>query len=349
MTDNCCCHNLRVGREIDVSKWKNLLDSVSCASPFQSPDFFYFYLNLKDSKHQPFALAIEDEDDSLQSLVSGVIMRESGWKRFFSSRAIITGGFLIRDYTRANRSLSKLIVSLNDYLKSERVIYAEIRNLNDYSPYKDHFQKNNWYYIPHLNYQVDCSDLDSMKKRVSASKIRQIRKSITNGCRISWAKKKEQVHEFYAILATLYEKRVRTPIPEERFFLELFECGVRFLVVTHNDRIIGGMVCPVLNNNALYEWFVCGLDEEYRDKGIYPSVLVTWGAMEMANQEGFLKFDFMGAGKPDEPYGVREFKSKFGGALVEHGRFTSIYVPLLYTIGKIAIGFKKRIWIKFNS
>jgi len=50
----------------------------------------------------------------------------------------------------------------------------------------------------------------------------------------------------------------------------------------------------------------------------------------------------MGAGKPDEGYGVRDFKAKFGGELVEHGRFIHINQPVLYTIGKQAVKFLKR-------
>jgi len=49
----------------------------------------------------------------------------------------------------------------------------------------------------------------------------------------------------------------------------------------------------------------------------------------------------MGAGKPDESYGVREFKAKFGGNLVEHGRFEMIFNKYLYHIGIIGVKFLK--------
>jgi lipid II:glycine glycyltransferase (peptidoglycan interpeptide bridge formation enzyme) len=50
----------------------------------------------------------------------------------------------------------------------------------------------------------------------------------------------------------------------------------------------------------------------------------------------------MGAGKPDIPYGVRDFKMAFGGQLVEHGRFLCIHKPLLYWIGRLAVKWIKR-------
>jgi hypothetical protein len=45
----------------------------------------------------------------------------------------------------------------------------------------------------------------------------------------------------------------------------------------------------------------------------------------------------MGAGKPDIPYGVRDFKMEFGGELVEHGRFLCVRKPLLYWIGELGV------------
>ena len=39
---------------------------------------------------------------------------------------------------------------------------------------------------------------------------------------------------------------------------------------------------------------------------------------------------------------VRDFKAKFGGELVEHGRFLCVRKPLLYWIGKTGVKLLKR-------
>jgi len=56
-------------------------------------------------------------------------------------------------------------------------------------------------------------------------------------------------------------------------------------------------------------------------------------------------FDFMGAGKSGEGYGVRDFKERFGGKLIEYGRFRKIINPVLFRAGelglKIRAGLKK--------
>jgi len=46
-------------------------------------------------------------------------------------------------------------------------------------------------------------------------------------------------------------------------------------------------------------------------------------------------FDFMGVGIPNRPYGVRDFKSKFGGELVNYGRFGRRNSKILYVISEL--------------
>ena len=51
----------------------------------------------------------------------------------------------------------------------------------------------------------------------------------------------------------------------------------------------------------------------------------------------------MGAGAPgDGGYGVRDFKAKFGGELVEYGRFRYVANKPLYTLGKWAVNLMKK-------
>ena len=64
-------------------------------------------------------------------------------------------------------------------------------------------------------------------------------------------------------------------------------------------------------------------------------------AVERVN-EFLARFDVMGAGKPNVPYGVRDFKAEFGGQLVEHGRFLHICQPFLYRIGTLGVRLLKQ-------
>ena len=54
--------------------------------------------------------------------------------------------------------------------------------------------------------------------------------------------------------------------------------------------------------------------------------------LESGSESGYRKYDFGGAGKSDEDYGVRQFKAKFGGELVNYGRNTWVPSPLIFSV-----------------
>jgi len=91
---------------------------------------------------------------------------------------------------------------------------------------------------------------------------------------------------------------------------------------------------------TVYEWFECGLNAEYKEQ--YPSVMATWAGMEWAHAHGCARYDMMGAGEPGVPYGVRDFKSEFGGEMVEHGRYLCVLKPWLYQLGTIGVRLQKK-------
>lgn len=115
--------------------------------------------------------------------------------------------------------------------------------------------------------------------------------------------------EYYTILADLYNTKIKTPLFPYEFFLKISAMKENHLfLVKYQGSVIGGSLCVSCKNTTLYEWFVCGLDGKY--KNIFPSTLATWAAIEYAASNHFRYFDMMGAGKPDEGYGVRDFKAK---------------------------------------
>ena len=49
------------------------------------------------------------------------------------------------------------------------------------------------------------------------------------------------------------------------------------------------------------------------NKNSFASELATWEPIKWGTSNGLSSFDFMGAGKPGQKYGVRNFKRGFGG------------------------------------
>lgn len=323
-----------VNNDIPISSWKEFIAGNLHATPFQTPEFYKLINSVKNLSGD--AIAVFDSD-SIKALAVICLIRESGLKGYFSQRAIIYGGPVIND---DNKEAFDLLLSRISEIIRNKAIYIETRNFSDYSIQKEIFYRHGYKYLPYLNFHVLTGDLGPMNRSVSSSRMRQIKKAQKNSVKWKEAENMEEVEMFYNILSRLYKYKIRKPLLPFEFFSNFFESSLgKYFLVDYKGKIIGGIMCPIIEGKAIYEFYVCGLDDEYKEQ--YPSVMATWAAMEYANQNNIPLFDFMGAGKPDEKYGVREFKARFGGELVEYGRFIKVNNPFLYNLGKLGLKVKK--------
>lgn len=315
-----------------------MVAGAETATWFQTEAAYLFFASLP-TMMRPFAYGVA-EDGVLKGVVVGfVTVEQSRWRQFFTRRAIINGGPLLAEDI-STEALRLLLQRLREEVSKE-AIYIEMRNFNDYSRWKDSFEACGFAYQPHLNFHLDCSEESVIQRNMHESRRRQVRKGLASGAVIEEAKTEQEVRDFYRILEQLYRRKVKTPLFGLEFFLAFFrqEWG-KYLLVKFEGKVIGGMMCPILEGRAIYEWYVCGLAEPYREQ--HPSVLATYAAMQYAVEHGLPRFDFMGAGKPGDDYGVRAFKAQMGGEQVEHGRFLLIAKPLLYRIGVLGVAWLKR-------
>lgn len=324
--------------KIDFSKLESFVYNHSHGNFFQSVKAYDFFNQLQN--HEPMFIIAEDYNNQIVGSLLAIIFKEGkGIKGYMSRRCIVWGGPIVKN--EDTKVYKSLLNKLNTEIKG-KVIYTEFRNFTDYSDKKLVFQGYQYRFNEHLNFIVSISSLDEAKAKLSTSKKRQINKSIKNGAEIIEADKIEQVREFYFLLKKLYKEKVGKPLPDIELFEKFFHSDSlgKYLLVKYRENIIGGIMCPVYKD-TIYEWYVCGLDGDFEN--IYPSVLATWAPIEYAANYGIKYFDFMGAGSPNKDYGVREFKSKFGGELVNYGRFKKINSTLLYKIGELGVKILGRI------
>lgn len=334
--------------QIDRTEWSNLVASSSTGTWFQTPEAYDFYVS-QPELFKPFVVGVTCDPAGAQTQLRGVCVgyvtiERGAIKQFLTRRAIIIGGPALAD-DASSEEVEFLMNGVKE-LMSERIngapIYIETRNFNDYSRWKEAFKKAGFEYISHLNFHVDTSSIEVVEANLGKSRKRDIRTTIREGVTIIEKPTKEQIMEYYSILDDLYKTRVKTPLFPLPFFLELYRHkDARFLLTELNGKIIGGTVCVAQEGKCLYEWFACGEDGVYPH--VFPSCYATYAGIKYAAEHGIPRFDMMGAGKPDEAYGVRDFKAKFGGKEVEHGRFLCITQPLLYKIGFLGVKLLKKL------
>lgn len=305
---------------IDRQQWSELVRTRETGTWFQSPEAYDFFASMPELM-EPFVYGVERAGKLCAVCVGYVTKEPNPIKQFFTRRAIIIGGVAVA----ANGAKEDTVILLN-YVRKElkpKSIYIETRNFNDYSPWKEAFEAAGFVYKPHLNFHVDPAT-----NNLSDNRKRQLKKS---DAVVSEGVNELEIREWYEVLSELYRTKVKTPLWPIDFFLEAYRQGIaKFLLVKHEGRIIGGSMV-VADERTVYEWFECGLNAECKDQ--YPSVMATWGGIQLAHQSGCTRYDMMGAGEPGVPYGVRDFKAEFGGQMVEHGRFLYVCKPMLYRLG----------------
>ncbi|MCF8367459.1 MAG: peptidoglycan bridge formation glycyltransferase FemA/FemB family protein [Bacteroidales bacterium] len=323
-------------QNIKLTEWDNFVGLNPNGTVFQSSEMMELFNKTHNYQPVPICVLI---DNKIVGVILGVIIKEySGPLGFFSSRTVVYGGPLTDPFIKdTERVIDLLINELISKVKN-RSIFIQFRNFSDQSNFIPIFNKYGFNFMERLNYLVDTTSEKLVKKRMSNSKLRQVRKGLETGVEIRTPENEKEVKSLYQILSTLYKKKVKKPLPNYSFFKNFYEQSKKgklgeILLVLFEKKVIGGIVSPVFRDKTIYEWYVCGLDQEY--KHLYPSVLATWAAMDYALKNNIQAFDFMGVGVPDKDYGVREFKSKFGGELVNYGRFGRINNKFLYAITEV--------------
>jgi len=322
----------------NLEEWGNFVNIHPNGNFFQTLEFVNLINSVLNYKAKVISHIVKNK---IKGILVYIEQKEgSVVKGYFTNRCIVWGGPLVLNGGKEDEIAGSLLEKLKEQTGA---IYIEFRNLFDTVGFMNAFESCNYSYQPHLNFIMPIStDPERTLLLLNSSRRRQVRKSLKSGAEIIIPTLIEEVQEFYQILVWLYKKKIKKPLPPWSFFHNFFhkqDVGKYFLIKFEN-KIIGGIMCPIYKN-TIYEWYVAGTDGVY--KNVSPSVLATWAPIEYGAKNGLKYFNFMGAGKPDADYGVREFKSKFGGKEVEYGRYLFINKPILYKIGKFGLWFYKMI------
>ena len=315
---------------IRKSGWKEYVMDHADGNFFQLPEAFDLFQHVPG--YIPSVFAALDSTGKIAGILVSVLQQEPKFYAKLTSRSIIWGGPLVDNSEVCETILIQYLETLG-----KKAIYTQFRNTYDTSHLKSSFQKMKFIYLEHLNFLVhtETESPEKLLSSMSKSKSRQIKKGLSSA-EIIETNCEEDIHTFYQLLQTLYQEKVNKPLAPKKFFdyfrEQLVSKGLgKFLLIRHEGKIIGGIVCPIFPGKAIYEWYIAGMDKEYKEQ--YPSILSTWAAIAEGQKMGLKHFDFLGAGKPDADYGVRDFKAKFGGELVQYGRYEKIHHPLLMKIG----------------
>jgi len=324
---------------IDKKEWSNFVNNHPDGNIFQTPEMFDLYN--RTEKHDPVVLCIKENEEIVGILLAVIQKEHKGLIGKFSSRSIIMGGPLIKNNDR--KILELLLKEYNKTIR-RKVIYSQFRNFRDWDVLKDKFENYGFEYEEHLNilFNLDLSK-DELLNQMHKQRRHNVRRAKNKGVIFKEITNSNEIKSCYELVKETY-KRVKLPYPENSYFQNSYDIFytnkyIRFFGAYIGKKIIGTRIV-LCYKDLVYDWYA---GSSFVDKNKYPNDFLPWEVMLWSKNNGYKIFDFGGAGKPGIPYGVRDYKKKFGGEFVNYGRFEKIHNKILFILGSFLFKIYKRI------
>lgn len=314
--------------DIDKLAWSDFVLNHPKGNIFQTPEMFDLYQITPNS--EPFVFVALNNTEIVGVLLAIVHKEFKGLLGVLTSRSIIIGGPLVID---SNLDVASALMTTYCSVIKSKAIYSQIRNIFDTFRLKDLFQQLNYVYEDHLDIQVDLTKSEEeLWKDVHTKRRNEIRKAEKEDVLVHEASSAEDRNTIYRVLKEVYS-RAKLPLASNKFFDNAYkvfsEKGmIKFYGAFHDENLIGTMVV-LCYKNGMYDWYAGSFMAHYK-KG--PNNILPWKIFQDAKAKGYKVFDFGGAGKPNKPYGVRDYKKKFGGEFVNYGRYELIHKPFIYGV-----------------
>jgi len=318
--------------QISREKWQDFTDNNENCNIFSTP-YMYDVWN-ETPGYRAFAFFAIDRNEEIKGILSGNLQTvASGILGKISTRAVLMQAPVALD----DEALSTLLKHYINFMK-RKAVYTEIRNNYDTSYQRHIYEESGFHYEDHLDIIVDLSQSENILwEQIHSKRRNEIKKAIKSGVFVSKLNN-DYLVESYSIIKEVYN-RAKLPLPSILFFKNALQkstqnIGMIIYGAFFTDKLIGTMF-TLQYKNTVFDFFA-GSISQYYDK--HPNDILPWEVFKLCKNEGKTVFDFGGAGKPNVPYGVRDYKKQFGGKLVNYGRYTLVHNPLKMKLAET--GFK---------
>ncbi len=287
--------------------------------------------------YRPFGRLFRDSRSG--TIVAGyifhVIAEMSGPAALFATRALVNGGPLVAP--EAVDYYNEIIADLRRH-PALRGIYVEVWHAEERPELNRSLEEAGFTFSEHLNYQLDLSQPHEALWGAIRKRRRQYIRNNQKRLQIREVVSEGDFDAFFAPLRETYA-RVKVPLVSSDVFKACWRARTGwFLLIEHESRVIGSRVVLPFGK-SIYDWYA-GSDPSFAK--LHANESLVWHVLERGQQEGFQCFDFGGAGKPEKPYGPRDFKAGFGGQLVNYGRHRLVLSKPRAALLKAALTMRER-------
>lgn len=320
-------------RELDPGRWAEFVEETPGASIFHTPEMHQVFARAEGHRPELWA-AVEPGGRPLALFTPVRVTVLGGPLSALTSRAVAYGSVLCAPDAHGGHPLSCLLRDYNRAVRSG-VLFTELRNVFPLGHLQPAFDARGYAYEGHLNFLIDLTQTEAtLWGNIRSSARRNIRKAESLGVAIEEVTGADDLPPVYAVLKDVY-KRLQVPLPDESLFRSAFDVlqprGKMRVLAARLDGATIGALTLLIHQGVMTYWYTGAI----RELSVFrPSDLLVWHAIRLGAESGCRVFDFGGGGRPDEPYGVRDFKAKFGGELVNFGRNTYVHAPRLLRVSQ---------------
>jgi serine/alanine adding enzyme len=339
--------------DLNEERWTQFVLGHPRGTIFHTPYLVNVYKGAKGI--EPFALAAVGHSHEILALLVAVRMQVcKGPIGQPTSRCIIHAEPLHREDEQGLVALNRLLKTY-DEMVGRRALFSEVRFLHEPGPLGAHLATQGYERIEFLNYLIDLrqppEELWQGMKRCRRNNVRKAQK-----CGLEWVEitSEQQLPTMYEML-TLTFRQAGIALQDFSFFHSAWQLlrpkGLaRFYFVQYDGQPIQTTIL-LLFRGYLHYWFLGYRRQEFG--ALRPNDFATWQAIKLGAEDGYELFDWGGAGRPGELYGLRSFKAGFGGEQVNYGRYKKTYVQnpfhSAYKIYKLLQHLKRDLGTLVNS
>jgi len=330
----------------DTKQWSEFVYNHPQGNIFQTPEMAEVYRRTKNYK--PITLAAIDEgtNEMLAVLLAVLVKVKTGFLGSFFTRSVIHGGPLAVEGEKGVIAL-KPLMEYHDKIVQKNVMYTLIRNLYDTIFLSSSLADAGYTYEEHFNFLIRLDrPEEEIWRDIHKSRKKGINRAANKGVVIEEMRDKRIIPIFYGIVEETY-KNARVPLADISLFESTFDLLVsgnmaKFYLAKYEDTFIGARLVTTYKK-VIFDWYAGALINYLP---MYVNEALVWHILKGGANSGYFTFDFGGAGNPSEEYGVREFKRRFGGKMVNFGRYAKIHSPVKMKIAEKGFSIYRKMFIK---
>ena len=322
-------------------RWQGFVDGHPQGNIFHTPAMQAVFARTRG--YEPLLRAAVADDGRVLALLTAVGIRLAGGPLArLTSRAVAYGGVLCADGEEGREALRELLCRHNR-TAGRRFLFTELRHRSDAADLRDTLAACGYEHEQELNFLIDLNrPVEDIWQGLNRTARKNVRRARRDGLTAQEVTTAEGLAVFYELLRQVYEA-AQVPLADFSLFQAAFEllrpAGLARFVLARSPQGVAGARVVLLYKGVIFDWYA-GADRRLRNSR--PNDFLVWHMLEWGATHGYHTFDFGGAGHPDVPYGVRNFKAKFGGRLVNYGRERCVHAPWLLRLSETGYNLLRR-------